>query len=148
MKLLPDSFAMRVAWVMSLALVIFPTGSRAICGDGRLDSGVGATESCVEDGLSNTAEACDINRNATFGTSNGGCSDSCEFNSDIEFVLDYPTFTNKTNEWGFNTLSMQGMGKIVYDDDRNMSIHHDHLAPCLYTSRESDYGYRNCSDAT
>ena len=122
---------MRLTWAVVLVLALLPTGSRAICGDGRLDSGVSARGTCVTDIQTETAESCDIKRNASFGMSAGGCGNDCIFNSSAEFFLE-PRETDKHREWGFTTFAMQGKDEIVYNSTRDMVIDHDHLAPCLY----------------
>ena len=140
---------MRLTWAVVLVLALLPTGSRAICGDGRLDSRVGANDTCVSADNHN-AESCDINQSASFGMSAGGCGDDCIFDHTAELFLEAPMdpADDKHKEWGFTTFAMQGKDQIVYDSTREMVIDHDHLAPCLYTPRDSDMGYRNCTDTT
>lgn len=84
-----------------LVLALLPTGSRAICGDGRLDSRVGANDTCVSADNHN-AESCDIKQNASFGRSAGGCGDDCIFNHTVEFFLEGPgdPEDDKRKEWG------------------------------------------------
>ena len=138
---------MRLSWVVVLVLVVLPTGSRAICGDGRLDSGVNSTDTCVDAGQDTTAEQCDIKHSASFGRSGGACDDNCQLDPDAEFYLEEPNNVDESKEWGFTTFAMQNKNEIVYDSDRNMTVVYDHLAPCLYTPLGDEKGY-NCTLVT